>query len=345
VTSRSDRTEKPTQRRLTKAKEEGQVAKSQEVSVAVSLVLLVVAVRVIAPSATGTLVAATNRILSSAGSGAIGPGVGPAAFSMILVTVVPVAAMAMVAALLAGVGQVGFAWSPKAAKPKLSHLSVKKNMQRFAPKKAMWELFRSFAKIALLFALAWGPLSSVMETVALKRAFGPGVAAIFTAAWQILLRTAILMVLIGAADFAFNKRKTMNDLKMTKQEVKQEAKDMNGSPEIKQARRQRAAELSRNRMITAAAAADVIITNPTHLAVALKYETGEPAPRVVAKGADSLAKRIRKEGRRNGVPVFEDKPLARALFRKTKVGHYVPVALFEAVAMVLAMAYRRKARR
>lgn len=345
MTSRSDRTEKPTQRRLTKAKEEGQVAKSQEVSVAVSLVLLAVAVRIIAPSATGTLVNATDRILRSAGSGTIEAGVGSAAFMMIAVTVVPVAALATVAALLAGVGQVGFNWSPKAATPTFSHLSIKKGLQRFAPKRAAWELFRSFAKIILLFALAWGPLSSVVETVALKRAFGPGVAAIFTAAWQILLRTAILMVLIGAADYAFNKRKTMNDLKMTKQEVKQEAKDMMGSPEIKQARRQRAAELSRNRMITAASTADVIITNPTHLAVALKYETGEPAPRVVAKGADSLARKIRKTGRRHGVPIFEDKPLARTLFRKTKVGHYVPVALFEAVAMVLAMAYRRRSRR
>ena len=345
MTSRSDRTEKPTPRRLKKAKEEGQVPKSQEVSVAVSLALMAIAVRIIAPSASGTLVSATERILRSAGSGGIPSGVGSAAFSMLAVTIIPVAGMAVIAALVSGIGQVGFNFTPKTVKPKVSNLSIKRGLKKFAPKTAIWELVKSTAKIVLLFALAWGPLSSVVEAVAQWRVFTPAISAIFTAAWQIMIRTAILMFVIGAADYAFNRRKTMNDLKMTKEEVRREAKDIEGSPEVKRARRQRAAELSRNRMITAAADADVIITNPTHLAVALKYEAAEPAPRVVAKGADGLAKRIRKEGRRHGVPVFEDKPLARALFRKSKVGAYVPTALFEAVAMVLAMAYRRKARR
>ncbi len=345
MTSRSERTEQPTPRRLTKAKEEGQVAKSQEVGVAVSLVLMAVAVRLIAPSATGTLVSSTASILRNSGGGGIPSGVGADALAMLTVTIVPVAGMAVIAALLAGVGQVGFAFSPKTLKPKLSNLSVKRGFKKFAPKTALWELVKSTAKIVLLFALAWGPLNSVAETVALRRDFAPAVSAIFSAAWLILVRAAILMTVIAAADYAFNKRKTLNELKMTKDEVRREAKDIEGNPEIKRARRQRAAELSRNRMITAAADADVIITNPTHLAVALKYEAAEPAPRVVAKGADSLAKRIRKAGRRNGVPVFEDRPLARALFRRTKVGSYVPTALFEAVAMVLAMAYRRKAPR
>ena len=110
-------------------------------------------------------------------------------------------------------------------------------------------------------------------------------------------------------------------------------------------RRRRAAELSRNRMIKAAGGADVIVTNPTHLAVALKYEADEPAPRLVARGANELARRMQKEARRHGVPVFEDKSLARALFRKVKVGAYVPTALFEAVALILALAYRRRVHR
>jgi flagellar biosynthetic protein FlhB len=98
-------------------------------------------------------------------------------------------------------------------------------------------------------------------------------------------------------------------------------------------------------MIAATTTADVVVTNPTHLAVALKYEPGEPAPKVVAKGADRLARKIRKTARRHGVPVIEDKPLARTLFRKVNVGRYVPTALFEAVAFLLAVAYKRRARR
>ncbi len=114
---------------------------------------------------------------------------------------------------------------------------------------------------------------------------------------------------------------------------------------VKSARRRRAMEMSRNRMIADVATADVVVTNPTHLAIALHYDAEEAAPRVVAKGANKLAAKIRKEAYRNGVLVLEDKPLARTLYRRVKVGHFVPTALFEAVATVLAVAYRRRARR
>ena len=132
---------------------------------------------------------------------------------------------------------------------------------------------------------------------------------------------------------------------MSKQELKEEYKSSEGDPMVRSARRQRAREMSRNRMIFDVATADVVVTNPTRLAIALKYEDDEPAPRVVAKGANRLAAKIRTEARRNGVPVIEDKPLARALFRRIKIGHFIPGNLFEAVAAVLAVAYRRKARR
>jgi flagellar biosynthetic protein FlhB len=134
-------------------------------------------------------------------------------------------------------------------------------------------------------------------------------------------------------------------MKMSKQELKEEYKSSEGDPMVRSARRQRAREMSRNRMIFDVGIADVVVTNPTRLAIALKYEDDEPAPRVVAKGANKLAAKIRAEARRNGVPVIEDKPLARALFRRIKIGHFIPGNLFEAVAAVLAVAYRRKAGR
>src|SRR5690606_2260219 len=121
----------------------------------------------------------------------------------------------------------------------------------------------------------------------------------------------------------------------------EEAKQTEGDPLVKAQRRRRAQELSRNRMLREVAGADVVVTNPTHLAVALRYRDGEPAPRVVAKGADRLAAKIRKIAYRNGILVTEDKPLARALYRRCKVGAFIPGALYEAVAVVLAVAYRR----
>ena len=117
-----------------------------------------------------------------------------------------------------------------------------------------------------------------------------------------------------------------------------------GDPLIKSQRRRRAIEVTRNRLINVATA-DVVVTNPTHFAVALAYNPPEPAPRVVAKGTDRQAKRIRRMAARHGVPIIEHRPLARALFRKSKVGHFVPAALYEAAAIVLAEAYRRQPRR
>ncbi len=149
------------------------------------------------------------------------------------------------------------------------------------------------------------------------------------------------MVVIAAADYGYQRWKTGREMRMSKEEVKQEHRNADGDPLIKGQRRRRALELSRNRMLGAVAGADVVVTNPTHFAVALAYADGDAAPRVVAKGTDRIAAKIRAEAYRNGVLVTENRPLARALYRRCKVGSFVPAALYEAVAIVLALAYRR----
>jgi flagellar biosynthetic protein FlhB len=131
---------------------------------------------------------------------------------------------------------------------------------------------------------------------------------------------------------------------MSKQETRQESREEEGNPEIRSHRRRRHAEIARHNMIVETATADVVLMNPTHLAVALRYAPNEPAPRVVAKGSGALALKLRATAYRHGVMVREDKPLTRAIFRRCKVGHFVPAALFEAVAVVLAVAYRRRRR-
>ena len=313
-------------------------------STAVGLLLLAITVRLVAPLSGGVVLDETAGMLQSAGQGNVGA-IGSPAVTILAATLLPILSMAVFAAVAAGIGQVGLVVAPEAIKPKFSNLNPKKGLDRFKPNKAIWELARAGLKIGLLVVLSIGPLTGIVETVASRRGLHAGVSAILDAGWQILLRIVLAMLVIAVADYAINRYRNRKELRMTKDELRREVKDQEGGPELKSARRKRAAELSRNRMITAAAHADVVVTNPTHLAVALKYEADEPAPRVTAKGANALAKRIRKEARRHGVPVLEDKPLARALFRKVRVGDYVPTALFEAVALILAMAYRRRVRR
>jgi flagellar biosynthetic protein FlhB len=144
------------------------------------------------------------------------------------------------------------------------------------------------------------------------------------------------------ADYLVTRVRTKRSLRMTRRELLQEHKEMEGDPLVRMQRRRRHRELSRNRMIADVATADVVITNPTHLAVALRYRPGEPAPRVVAKGAGRLAQRIRRVAYRHGILVREDPPLARAIYGRCRVGQFIPPALYEAVAIVLAVAYRRR---
>ena len=158
------------------------------------------------------------------------------------------------------------------------------------------------------------------------------------------VRLAALAAFLAAADLAMAKFRTGRTLKMTKQETRQENKEEEGNPLVRSHRRRRHAEIARHNMIRETAAADVVLTNPTHLAVALRYAPNEPAPRVVAKGSGALALKLRATAYRHGVMVREDKALARAIYRRCKVGHFVPAALFEAVAVVLAAAYRRRRR-
>jgi flagellar biosynthetic protein FlhB len=262
-----------------------------------------------------------------------------------MVGLVPFLLAATIFGIAGGVAQVGFTLAPKAAKPKLSNLSLKKGLNRFKASVFMWELIKAVGKVGLLVAFIWGPLMAWMDR--LGEPLGIADAIDFTGdqVWAIVLRAAGLAVVIAGADYGVTRFRHVKEMKMTKQEMREEYKSSEGDPHVRSARRARAREMSRNRMIFDVAHADVVVTNPTRLAIALKYDPEEPAPRIVAKGANKIAAKIRAEARRNGVPLIENKPLARMLYRKAKVGGFVPANLFEAVAAVLAVAYRRRPRR
>lgn len=339
--SRSDRTEKPTPKRKREARRKGEVARSPEVAVAFSLVGAVISFRVFGPNAAAVISERASAIFSKSALGISAAEVQGHVAAMVLAGAVPFVSIALVLGFSAGALQVGFRLAPEAAKPKLSNLNPKRGLDKFKPGKASWELAKTLVKLGLLLALTWGPLTDwVTESVTTRR-LGAALEGTGSQAWNLIIRAAVLGLVIGAADYAFTRYRTGKQLKMTKEEVKREHKDTEGDPLLRGQRKRRAMDISRNRMIRMVGTADVVVTNPTHLAIALSYDADEGAPRVLAKGADKLAARIRSEAYRNGVPVIENKPLARSLYRKTKVGGFVPASLYEAVAVVLALAFRR----
>lgn len=338
------RTEDPTPRRLKEARDEGQIPRSQEVGVAASLVAALIVGLAVGPSIwrMWQVEMATLLGLDTSG-GDLRTLVPSIAARMLLAVVAPFAFAAVVAGVGANAVQVGVQLRRKAAKPKLSRISPRNGLNRLKPSTSLWELVRTAGKLGLVAAVVWLPLTSWRDQVQLGWNFDSGVAATGDILATIFVRVIGVAALVAAADYLWNRRKTMRDLRMTKDEVRREMKDMMGDPMLRGRRAERARQLSRNRMLAGVAQADVVITNPTHLAIALKYTPPDPAPRVIAKGSDAAAARIQVEARRHGVMVTQNIPLARALFRRSRIGDFVPQALFEAVAVVLATVYRRRA--
>jgi flagellar biosynthetic protein FlhB len=339
------KTEKATPKKKRDARRKGQVAKSAEIGVATSLLALMATIAVLR-TGSRTLGEETQRLFGHVTTGEL-PSVliTQSMTKVLLALIAPAAGIAVVAAFVSGVAQTGGKLSPEAVKPKLSKLSIKTGLQRFKPSTAAWELTRTTVKLGSLVLLLWAPISQVAAHLAAARDLGSGLSRTLEQTTTILWRATFLAVVLAGADYAWNRRKNDRETRMSKEDVKKEHKDSDGDPLIKAQRRRRAQELSRNRMLRDVMTADVVVTNPTHLAIALRYGEGDAAPRIVAKGADHLAAKIRAAAYRNGVLVTENKPLARSLYRTCKVGQFVPAALYEAVAVILATAYRRSGRR
>lgn len=343
--SKDGKTEQPTARRLKDARDEGQIPRSQEVATATSLLAALLVGMTVGPAIWRVWREQTAALLLlDTTGGDVRTLVTAAAARIFLAVVAPFALAGAFAGITSNIVQVGAKLRPKAAKPKLSRLSPKTGLERLKPASSLWELGRTAIKLGLVTAVVWSPLQSWQDHVYDGWTFQSGLGITGEILATIFLRVSVVAALVAVADYVWNRRKLTRNLRMTKEEVRHELKDQMGDPLLRSRRTQRARELSRNRMLASISDADVVITNPTHLAVALKYVPSEPAPKVLAKGADRAAARIRAEARRHGVMVTENVALARALFRRVKPGDYVPQALFEAVAVVLATVYRRRTR-
>ena len=346
-----ERTEEPTARRLQQAREKGQVARSRELNTLLMLLPCAVALWVTGEMAMD----AVRRLFSAAltpptstmkATEEVGAFLGYGLLSG-LEMIVPFLALTVVVALLGPASMGGLIFSVQSMTPGLDKLDPIKGLGRIFSRKSLLELVKSLLKFFLVSGVAALVLLSferqVMGLISLP--VGEGIAQ----AGRMIMLTLILLsaslILVVAIDVPFQLWDHNRKLRMTKQEVKDEMKETDGNPEVKGKVRQKQREIADRRMLADVPTADVVITNPTHFSVALKYDqSGTTAPRVIAKGADLMAMQIRHIARANDIVIYEEPPLARALYASTEVGDEIPGNLFLAVARVLAYVFHlRKA--
>ena len=345
--SRSDRTEPATAKRKRDARRKGQVARSAELPQAFSLLAIVMVLPTVVPRLGHTLATDWQQAAATAASGDTGRATSflGHAFADTFVALLPLVGAVMLAGVVASMMMSGGRPNPALLKPRFDKVNPKKGFKRLCSKQTLWELAKTAAKLALVALVAVGAWQAgLARLMAGHGSLDSSVTTVADAVSGMVRRVALLALIVGTADAVVAHRRHRSSLRMTKQEVREEFKQTEGNPHMKAAIRGRQAKLSRLRMMAAVAGADVVVTNPTHLAIALAYEPGAAAPTVVAKGADRMAARIREEAARHGVPVLENKPLARALYKAVEIGDAIPVAFYRAVAEILALVYRTKAR-
>mgnify|MGYP002929599615 FL=1 len=262
-----------------------------------------------------------------------------------LIIMLPFMAFGFVVTLLVSIVQVGWKVSTKPMKPELSKLNPLNGFKRIFSKDSLFELVKSILKIVIIIYIAYTSIKDNANDLFALYDLGlnQAVALVGTLIINTGIKISIVYLVIGLADFIYQKHKFNEDMKMTKQEVKDEYKNTEGDPQIKGRQRRKMQEVSQKRMMQDVPKADVVITNPTHFAVALKYEAKvSSAPVVLAKGEDYLAQKIKEVARENKIEIVENKPLARMLYHNVDVGAEIPPELYQAVAEVLAAVYKAK---
>lgn len=344
-----EKTEEPTAKRLQDARNDGKVTKSKELTDAFDLIVLFLVLKIFVSYVYNGLLNmfffVYGRIPEFVENNAREMPAHSIAlmFHSVIVealkVVAPFFAFGFVVCVLVNILQVGWKVTAKPMQPKLDKFNPINGFKRIISKDSVFELVKSIAKIALIAYVAYTEISKNADDLFVLYDI-PLMQAIILCGQIILnagLKISIIYLILGIADWFYQKHKFHEDMKMTKQEVKDEYKNTEGNPEIKGRQRQRMQEASRRRMMQDVPKADVIITNPTHLAIALKYEPGEgTAPVVVAKGEDYLALKIREVAAEHHVEIVENKPLARALYPMVDIGQEIPPQFYEAVAQIFA---------
>lgn len=346
-----EKTEGASSKKLEKAREEGQVAKSTEVPSVVVLLAGVLALNAFAFFIYQRLILVLQDGLSFTGiplfSDVAVVHLLFVATQRLFIILGPLLLAVFVAALVSNIFQVGFVLSWKAVAPKFSRIDPIKGFAQKFSSRALMEFLKSILKIAIIFGVTYMVVKSEVENII--RLYDHGVAAILLyvlkVSLEIFIKVILVMAVLAVIDFAFQRWKFMEDQKMTKQEVKDEHKQAEGDPQVKARIRQLQAAAARKRMMSDVPKADVVVTNPTRLAIAIRYDgMTMNAPTIVAKGAGAVAANIRRIAEESNVPLVENKALARNLYKIVEVGQEVPTEEFQAVAELLAQVYKLKGR-
>jgi flagellar biosynthetic protein FlhB len=341
-----EKTEQATPKKREEARKKGQVAKSRELS---SVAVLLSGLFVLFLGG-GYFFQQTANVLSyylsNAGNLSINTdnlkGIAWHSAGQLASILAPLFLVLCVVGFLANILQVGFLISFESIKPKLSKISPAEGMKRLFSAQAMAEFLKSLLKIAIVGTIAFFTVKGEIYNLLplLDQTPSQILSYLGQVSFAIFWRTCLVMAILATLDFLFQRWEFERNLRMTKQDVKEEFKQTEGDPHVRSRIRSIQREMARKRMMAAVPEADVVITNPTRLAVALKYEAKHmDAPTVVAKGSGLVAEKIRDLAREHGIPIIENKPLAQGLFKLVEVGKTIPETLYQAVAEVLAYVY------
>ena len=347
--SGQERTESATPRKRQKAREQGQVAKSMEVNTALILITAMMGLNFLSTYMFKSIADVSRAIImTSSEISLLNINVQHATFYFIaklFMILAPFMLLILVIGIASNYAQIGFLITFETMKPKLSKLNPINGFSRLFSKKSAVELIKSIFKMTVVFYIIYISLKG--EYVKFYNLADSSIEEIFifTAklTYDLGLRVAIAMLIMALMDYAFQRYQYEEELKMTKQEIKEEMKDVDGDPQIKAKIRQIQREMAQQRMMSEVPNADVVVTNPTHYAVAVKYDSKNMrAPIVVAKGVDFVAQRIKDIALENDVPIVENKFLARSLYKFVEIGDEIPEEFFKATAEILAYVYKLK---
>ena len=350
--SDQEKTEQATPKRLQEMREKGQVAKSREVPSAAILIASLLIFYFLGSAMIKDVMELMEWSFANSARFELQSG----NFNWMLLElfrrglkiVAPLFVALMAVGLLSNIAQVGFLFSTKAIAPKFSKLDPLKGFGRMVSKQALVELIKSLFKIAVVGCVTYFTVKDELDQIIplMDKEIWSIMTYIGNVCFKILLRTCWVLIVLAVIDYVFQKWDYMQEAKMTKQEVKDEFKQREGDPLIKSRVRQAQREMAKRRMMEAVPKADVVITNPTHLAIALEYNTQNmSAPQLTAKGSRLMAERIKAIAQENNIPIVENKPLARALFKGVEIGQEIPTVFYKAVAEVLSYVYQLKNKR
>ena len=343
---KAQKTEEPTPKRREEAREKGQVPTSREIG---TLALFLAALGTLYLGATrmGDAMTAAMRDFYNFNDWrgltlqAIAGGLDTFAGHLAAI-LLPLLFPLMIAAFAAGAMQTQMNVSIEPIKPKASKISPLKGLQRIFSMRGLMEFFKSLFKVAVIGAIGGATLWLFWTTLLGSPAYsvGEGLGVLKDLIGFVLMLSVIMFVILAALDYSFQVFQNEQELRMTKKEVQEEQKQTEGDPHVKQERRRRQQEMAQGRMMDSVPESDVVITNPTHLAIALKYDRSEaPAPKVLAKGKDHQAKRIREKAEESEIPILRRPPVARVLYDSAEVGDVIPEELYQAIAEILAWVY------